>query len=500
VPAGSSANVAVTSGGVPGTATPVAMADYAVGVFTYARTATAIDPIVVHYSNNQLVTPTSPAVPGEILVVYGTGIGKLNNPPPTGVAAPVSPLATPVDPITMTVGGTPVSVLWTGLTPGCAGLIQMDIQLPATLPAGSSLPMVIQFPGGASPAVNLAVQSSTVPAPKLTLSSNTLAFGSVTVGQFKDLSVTVSNTGTAALNASAPAASGTGFSVFPAVSAFTLQPGGTQTVTVRYTPAAATSASGTLTIASNDSASPATVALSGTGMGPGPAFGTVVLSDSFNRANATACALGKADLALGGSGSYYYLPIFSTTGVSIVSAALQNNTLDFAGVQVTATASCGGSGETLLQDLYMRVDVLVPASAAGVVQAGPYFRSRAAAPADGIIGGTSAGYWVVLTSAGEVRVRGLNPNAVFATTGVPASFNASVFHTLEAVAKGSTLQVWLDGALLTFTQNGAAANSVALPATAGTNNGTAGIGFAADDNRGKAGGQQAKNLVIAPAS
>jgi len=222
-----------------------------------------------------------------------------------------------------------------------------------------------------------------------------------------------------------------------------------------------------------------------------------VVSDSFNRANATACALEKADLALGGSGSYYYLPINFITGVSIVSGALQNNTLDYAGVQLTAASSCGGSGETLLQDLYVRADLLVPASAAGVVQAGPYFRSRSAGPGDGIIGDTSAGCWAMLTSAGEVRLRGLNPNAVIATGGVPASFNAAVFHTLEAVAQGSSLQVWLDGARLTFTQNGAAVSTVALPATAGSNNGTAGIAFAGEDNRGKAGGQQAKNLVIA---
>ena len=498
VPAGSSANVVATSGGVPGTATPVALADYAMGVFTYARTTTAVDPIVVHYSNNQLVTPTSPAAPGEILVLYGTGVGKLNNPPPTGVAVPISPLATPVDPFTMTLGGAPVPVLFTGLTPGCAGLVQMDIQLPATLPAGSSLPVVIQFPGGASPVVNLAVQGSTTSAPKLTLSTSALAFGSVTVGQSKDLSVTVSNTGTAALNVNSPAVSGAGFSLVPAVSAFTLQPGGALPVTVRYTPASAAAASGTLTIASNDSSSPATVALSGTGVSAtGPTPGTVSVSDSFNRADSTGCALGKADLALGGSGSHYYLPINSTTGVSLVSGALQNNTLDYAGVQLTVSASCNGGGETLLQDLYMRVDLLVPASTAGVVQAGPYFRSRAAAPGDGIIGGSSAGYWVTLTSAGEVRLRGLNPNAVIATTGVSASFNAAIFHKLEIVAQGLSLQVWLDGARLTFTQNGAAVSSVALPSTAGSNNGAAGIAFADEDNRGKAGGQRARNLVIA---
>jgi uncharacterized protein (TIGR03437 family) len=499
VPAGSSANVVATSGGVQSAATPVALADYAIGVFTYARTATAIDPMVVHYSTNQLITPTSPAAPGEILVVYATGMGKLNNPPPTGVAAPLSPLATAVDPITMTLGGAPVKVLFTGLTPTLAGLIQMDIQLPATLPAGTSLPMVIQFPGGSSPAVNLAVQGSAVPGPQLTLSSAALAFGSVTVGQSKDLSPTVSNTGTSALNVTSLAASGAGFSLPSQPSTFTLQPGGSQPVTVRYTPASATSASGILTIASNDPSSPATVALSGTGVAAGPTHGTVTLSDSFNRADATACALGKADLALGGAGSHYYLPINSTTSSSIVSGALQNNTLDYAGVQLSATASCGGTGETQLQDLYMRVDLLVPASSAGVVQAGPYFRSRAAGPGDGIIGGSSAGYWVTLTSAGEVRLRGLNPNAVIATTGVPASFDAAVFHTLEAVAQGLSLQVWLDGTRLTFTQNSASVTTVALPATSGSNNGSAGIAFADEDNRGKAGGQRAKNLVIAQA-
>jgi len=497
VPAGSSANVVVTSGGVPSTATPVALADYAVGVFTYARATTAIDPIVVHYSNNQLVTPTSPAAPGEILVLYATGVGKLNNPPPTGVAAPMSPLATPVDPITMTLGGAPVSVMFAGLTPGCAGLVQMDIQLPTTLPAGSSLPIAIQFQGGSSPVVNLAVQGSAVPGPKLALSTNALAFGSLNVGQSKDLSLTVSNTGTGALNVSALTASGAGFSLYPPLSAFTLQPGGALPVTVRYTPASATTASGTLTIASNDPSSPATVALSGTGVAVGPAHGTVMVSDSFNRANATACALGKADLALGGSGTHYYLPINSTSGVSIVSGTLQNNTLDYAGVQLSAMGSCGGTGETLLQDLYTRVDLLAPASSAGIVQAGPYFRSRAAAPGDGIIGGTSAGYWVTLTSTGEVRLRGLNPNAVIASTGVPASFNATVFHTLEVVAQGSSLQVWLDSVLLTFTQNGASVTTVSLPATSGSNSGTAGIAFADEDNRGRAGGQQAKNLVIA---
>ena len=208
--------------------------------------------------------------------------------------------------------------------------------------------------------------------------------------------------------------------------------------------------------------------------------------------------MGGADLAKGGSGSHYYLPIYTTatTGVGIVSKALQNLGLDYAGVQLTATSGCGGAkGETIAQDLDIAVDLLVPASAAGVVQAGPYFRARSAAPGDGIVG--AAGYWVALTSTGDVAVRGLSPNAVIATTGSPASFDATKFHTLEMVAQGSSLTVYLDGNRLTFTQNNASVTTVALPATTGANDGAVGIAFADEANRGKAGGQRAQNLIVA---
>lgn len=104
---------------------------------------------------------------------------------------------------------------------------------------------------------------------------------------------------------------------------------------------------------------------------------------------------------------------------------------------------------------------------------------------------------MVLTSTGEVRLRGLNPKSAVASAGGSASFNAAVFHKLETVVRGSQLQVWLDGAAVSFTQNGGALTTVTLPATSGSNDGAVGIVFADEDNRGKAGGQRARNLVIA---
>jgi hypothetical protein len=63
-------------------------------------------------------------------------------------------------------------------------------------------------------------------------------------------------------------------------------------------------------------------------------------------------------------------------------------------------------------------------------------------------------------------------------------------------AQGARLQVSLDGQLLSFNQGGSSVTVVALPATSGSNDGTAGIAFSTEDNRGAAGGQRARNLVV----
>ncbi len=99
----------------------------------------------------------------------------------------------------------------------------------------------------------------------ISVSQTSLAFGSVTVLATKDLSLQVSNTGTAALNVNL-LVSGTGFSL-STPAAFTIQPGATaQTVTVRYSPFAPIAATGTLTVASNDPARP-TISIPMTGTG-----------------------------------------------------------------------------------------------------------------------------------------------------------------------------------------------------------------------------------------
>lgn len=149
----------------------------------------------------------------------------------------------------------------------------------------------------------------------------------------------------------------------------------------------------------------------------------------------------------------------------------------------------------------MSMDLLVPTDSAGhVSSAGPYFRSRRAAGGDGIIGGTSAGYWVQLNSTGMVKVKCLNPWDTIAFTPALDDFDSTQFHRLEVEARGEGLRVWLDSKLLEFEHGRERGTLVPIPATwerrpaIGRNDGTAGILFGAETNREKIGGQQAKNL------
>jgi uncharacterized protein (TIGR03437 family) len=160
-PVGTPVQVAIVSNGISSQPLMATFSNYAPSVFLYPRTATSNDPVITH-ANNTLVTPTSPAQPGEVLVIYASGAGKLNNQPLDGAGAPASPPATTVDKPTVTVGGSAAAVQFSGLTPGFVGLLQINVQMPTVFPASTatppSLPLVITFPGGVSAPVGLWVQ------------------------------------------------------------------------------------------------------------------------------------------------------------------------------------------------------------------------------------------------------------------------------------------------------------------------------------------------------
>jgi uncharacterized protein (TIGR03437 family) len=89
------------------------------------------------HGDYSLVTPASPAQPGEVIQVFVTGLGAVS--PAVGDAAPgpVNPFSSAVNAITASIGGQPATVQFDGLAPQLSGLYQVNVQVPAGLSDGS---------------------------------------------------------------------------------------------------------------------------------------------------------------------------------------------------------------------------------------------------------------------------------------------------------------------------------------------------------------------------
>jgi uncharacterized protein (TIGR03437 family) len=113
---------------------------------------------VIMDTANRLVDAANPAKAGDVVVVYCTGLGATDPAVRSGEAAPASPLAKVTTPVSVTIGGQPAVVHYAGLTPGLVGLYQVNVQIPAGVAVGSSVPLVISQDGVPSNTVTLALR------------------------------------------------------------------------------------------------------------------------------------------------------------------------------------------------------------------------------------------------------------------------------------------------------------------------------------------------------
>jgi PAS domain S-box-containing protein len=90
-----------------------------------------------------LNTSSKPATAGDALVIYCAGLGAVNPAVPDGTAAPSSPLANTVNPVTVTVGGQSAQVFYSGLAPGFVGLYQVNVIVPSGIAAAANVPLVL---------------------------------------------------------------------------------------------------------------------------------------------------------------------------------------------------------------------------------------------------------------------------------------------------------------------------------------------------------------------
>ncbi|MBI3679064.1 MAG: hypothetical protein HY235_01445 [Acidobacteria bacterium] len=97
---------------------------------------TSSGPAVVHATDSTLVSTARPAKAGEIVTIYGLGLGPTRGAVPFGTVFP-QPASLVAAPVEVLVNGSPAEVLYAGGYPGSADGYQINVRLPASLPAGT---------------------------------------------------------------------------------------------------------------------------------------------------------------------------------------------------------------------------------------------------------------------------------------------------------------------------------------------------------------------------
>ena len=102
--------------------------------------------------------PSRPAVRGEFLEVFATGLGPVGNTPASGAAASANPISETLTAPAVFIGETQARVVFAGLAPGFVGLYQINAQVPGSAPSGGNVPITISIGGLDSLAVTIAVE------------------------------------------------------------------------------------------------------------------------------------------------------------------------------------------------------------------------------------------------------------------------------------------------------------------------------------------------------
>ncbi len=147
--------------GVPSNVVELAVADSAPGIFTAGGGKGQATILNQDGTRN---SPASPAPAGSTVTIYATGGGATVPPSFDGsiISDPPPKLALPVS---LTIGGTSAGVVFAGAVPGqVAGMVQVRALVPASLPGGDVVPLVLTIGGRASqPGVTMAIKGAPPP-------------------------------------------------------------------------------------------------------------------------------------------------------------------------------------------------------------------------------------------------------------------------------------------------------------------------------------------------
>jgi uncharacterized protein (TIGR03437 family) len=131
----------VLNNGFASTTVQVTLTAVQPGIFTIDGTQAA-----ALHADYSLISSSSPAKPGDTILVYCTGLGSVSPAVPTGSAA--TGISNTLTTYTATIAGQNATVVFSGLAPGLVALGQVNLTVPSGAPSG--LQELVLTGGGAS--------------------------------------------------------------------------------------------------------------------------------------------------------------------------------------------------------------------------------------------------------------------------------------------------------------------------------------------------------------
>jgi hypothetical protein len=355
-----------------------------------------------------------------------------------------------------------------------AGFSINGLAVPASINAGANTSFTVQFAptiaGSATGSISLTSNAPGSPATialtgtgtQATLSANpsSVNFGSVLVGSNGSQSIMLTNSGSASVTISAASATGAGFSISGLTVPVTINAGGNTSFSAQFAPTTAGSASGSVSITSNATGSPLTVALSATATQPQisaspttAAFGNVTTGTS-NSQTITLTNNGTATLTV--SAASVTGAGFSISGLSLPASVAAGKSTSF---NVVFSPTSGGlvNGSVSLTDNAPGSPFAIPVSGTGVAATFLLGANPASLNFGNVSIGNSSSQNVTLTNNGNsnVTISGVTPTGPgFSASGVTSGVTLTPNQT-------ATLSV-----SYTPTVNGSATGSISVASNA----------------------------------
>ena len=164
----STVTVRVVREGWTGPETPITLLEAAPALFD--SSAAPGYAIAQKWPDYSLIAPGSPASPGDVVILYATGLGNTQNDPSTPDEIPQYPAKIlNFNDLQVFLDGEQVdsaNVLWAGFSPGNAGLYQVNMYLPEDTGPDPEIRLLMGSQSSAA-GLKLAVQTGDAPDPQL---------------------------------------------------------------------------------------------------------------------------------------------------------------------------------------------------------------------------------------------------------------------------------------------------------------------------------------------